>query len=68
MFGSLFLNDRLVNLTHVASAGFFFIGAQFVLNNFTAAAYDTNVEATAAEETPLRVNNPVIVQSYRARK
>jgi AAHS family 4-hydroxybenzoate transporter-like MFS transporter len=31
----------------VAAAGFFIIGAQFVLNNFTAAAYETNVRATA---------------------
>jgi MFS family permease len=41
------LNDHLVNLTCVAAAGFFIIGAQFVLNNFTAAAYETNVRATA---------------------
>lgn len=40
-------NDHLVNLTCVAAAGFFIIGAQFVLNNFTAAAYETNVRATA---------------------
>jgi AAHS family 4-hydroxybenzoate transporter-like MFS transporter len=31
----------------VDAAGFFIIGAQFVLNNFTAAAYETNVRATA---------------------
>jgi sugar phosphate permease len=36
-----------VNITCVAAAGFFIIGAQFVLNNFTAAAYETNVRATA---------------------
>ncbi|SHL28639.1 MFS transporter, AAHS family, 4-hydroxybenzoate transporter [Bradyrhizobium lablabi] len=43
----VFLNDHLVNVTCVAAAGFFIIGAQFVLNNFTAAAYETNVRATA---------------------
>src|SRR3954447_13876458 len=43
----VFLNDHVVNVTCVAAAGFFIIGAQFVLNNFTAAAYDTNVRATA---------------------
>jgi AAHS family 4-hydroxybenzoate transporter-like MFS transporter len=43
----VFLNDHLVNLTCVAAAGFFLIGAQFVLNNFTAASYETNVRATA---------------------
>ena len=35
------------NITCVAAAWFFIIGAQFVLNNFTAAAYETNVRATA---------------------
>ena len=43
----VFLNDHFVNLTGVAAAGFFIIGAMFVLNNFTAAAYETNVRATA---------------------
>jgi len=43
----VFLNDHVVNVTCVAAAGFFIIGAQFVLNNFTAAAYETNVRATA---------------------
>ena len=43
----VFLNDHIVNVTCVAAAGFFIIGAQFVLNNFTAAAYETNVRATA---------------------
>jgi MFS transporter, AAHS family, 4-hydroxybenzoate transporter len=43
----VFLNDHVVNVTCVAAAGFFIIGAQFVLNNFTAAAYATNVRATA---------------------
>lgn len=43
----VFFNDHVVNVTCVAAAGFFIIGAQFVLNNFTAAAYDTNVRATA---------------------
>ena len=43
----VFFNNHLVNVTCVAAAGFFSIGAQFVLNNFTATAYDTNVRATA---------------------
>jgi MFS family permease len=43
----VFMNDHLVNVTCVAAAGFFIIGAQFVLNNFTATAYETNVRATA---------------------
>ena len=43
----VFMNDHVVNITCVAAAGFFIIGAQFVLNNFTAAAYETNVRATA---------------------
>jgi MFS family permease len=43
----VFLNDHIVNVGCVAAAGFFIIGAQFVLNNFTAAAYETNVRATA---------------------
>jgi MFS family permease len=43
----VFLNDHVVNVSCVAAAGFFIIGAQFVLNNFTAAAYETNVRATA---------------------
>ena len=43
----VFLNAHVVNVSCVAAAGFFIIGAQFVLNNFTAAAYETNVRATA---------------------
>src|SRR5207248_10615405 len=43
----VFLNDHIVNVSCVAAAGFFIIGAQFVLNNLTAAAYETNVRATA---------------------
>jgi len=39
-------NVQLVNIGSVAAAGFFIIGAQFVLNNFTAASYQTNVRAT----------------------
>ena len=44
------LNDHIVNITSVAAAGFFIIGAQFVLNNFTAASYETGVRATAVLE------------------
>jgi MFS family permease len=41
------LNDHIANVISVAAAGFFIIGAQFVLNNFTAASYETGVRATA---------------------
>jgi MFS family permease len=40
-------NAHLVNVTAVAVAGFCIIGAQFVLNNFTAASYETGARATA---------------------
>jgi MFS family permease len=40
-------NSHLVNMTAVAAAGFCIIGAQFVLNNFTAASYETGARATA---------------------
>lgn len=40
-------NVHLLNVASVAAAGFFIIGAQFVLNNFTAASYETNIRATA---------------------
>jgi MFS family permease len=40
-------NSHLVNVTAVAVAGFCIIGAQFVLNNFTAAFYETGARATA---------------------
>jgi len=42
----IFLNTHATNFLFTAAAGFFTIGAQFVLNNFTAAAYQTNVRAT----------------------
>ncbi|HET7889738.1 MAG TPA: MFS transporter [Bradyrhizobium sp.] len=38
---------HVVNLTAIALAGFCIIGAQFVLNNFTANSYETDVRATA---------------------
>jgi MFS family permease len=40
-------NTHVVNVTAVALAGFCIIGAQFVLNNFTANSYETSVRATA---------------------
>jgi AAHS family 4-hydroxybenzoate transporter-like MFS transporter len=40
-------NSHVANVTAVALAGFCIIGAQFVLNNFTAASYETGVRATA---------------------
>jgi MFS family permease len=39
-------NSHMLNITCVAMAGFFIIGAQFVLNNFTAGTYDTGARAT----------------------
>jgi AAHS family 4-hydroxybenzoate transporter-like MFS transporter len=39
-------NGRVINTGSVAAAGFFIIGAQFVLNNFTARSYETGVRAT----------------------
>ena len=43
----VFLNDHVINVTCTAAAGFFIIGAMFVLNNFTAASYETGARATA---------------------
>jgi MFS family permease len=40
-------NSHIVNVTAVAVAGCCILGAQFVLNNFTAASYETSVRATA---------------------
>jgi MFS transporter, AAHS family, 4-hydroxybenzoate transporter len=40
-------NSHIVNMTAVAVAGCCILGAQFVLNNFTAASYETSVRATA---------------------
>ena len=40
-------NVQIINIVSVAAAGFFIIGAQFVLNNFTAGSYETSVRATA---------------------
>ena len=37
---------HLINIAAVAAAGFFILGAQFVLNNFAARSYETNVRAT----------------------
>jgi MFS family permease len=41
-----FFNLHALNLVCVAAAGFFIIGAQYVLNNFAAAAYETSFRAT----------------------
>jgi AAHS family 4-hydroxybenzoate transporter-like MFS transporter len=43
----VFLQSHWVNLVCSAMAGFCIIGAQFVLNNFTAASYETRMRATA---------------------
>jgi MFS family permease len=43
----VFFNIHALNLICTGAAGFFIIGAQFVLNNFTAHSYETNVRATA---------------------
>ncbi len=42
-----FFDGHFVNTACTAAAGFFIIGAQFVLNNFTATSFDTSVRATA---------------------
>jgi MFS transporter, AAHS family, 4-hydroxybenzoate transporter len=47
VFTLVFLNSHLINLFLVTAAGFFIIGGQFVLNNFTANVYETRVRATA---------------------
>jgi AAHS family 4-hydroxybenzoate transporter-like MFS transporter len=39
-------NVHTLNLVCTAAAGFFTIGAQYVLNNFAAASYETNFRAT----------------------
>ena len=41
-----FFNVHVLNLDCTAAAGFFIIGAQYVLNNFAAASYETNFRAT----------------------
>lgn len=40
------VNSHLTNFVLIAAAGFFVIGGQFILNNFTALAYDTELRAT----------------------
>jgi len=40
-------NTHILNVSAVALAGFCIIGAQFVLNNFTAHSYETGIRATA---------------------
>ncbi len=42
----IFLGGHGVNFVCVAAAGFLIIGAQHVLNNFTAASYDTGLRAS----------------------
>lgn len=46
VFTLVLFNNHAINLSFVAAAGFFIIGGQFVLNNFTANAYETSVRAT----------------------
>ncbi|AUH53539.1 MFS transporter [Chromobacterium sp. ATCC 53434] len=46
VFALLFSSGHIANIVISAVAGFGIIGAQFVLNNFTAAAYPTSVRAT----------------------
>lgn len=43
----VFLEGHVANMVCTAAAGFFVIGAQFVLNNFTATSYETSARATA---------------------
>ncbi len=40
-------NSHLANVVGIAGAGFLVIGPQFVLNNFTAQSYDTELRASA---------------------
>lgn len=47
VFALVLFNNHVVNLSFVGAAGFFIIGGQFVLNNFTATIYETKVRATA---------------------
>jgi MFS family permease len=47
VFALVLFNNHLTNLFFVTAAGFFIIGGQFVLNNFTANTYETRVRATA---------------------
>jgi sugar phosphate permease len=47
VFTLVLFNNHFLNLSFVAAAGFFIIGGQFVLNNFTANAYETRVRAPA---------------------
>jgi len=47
VFTLVLFNNHVINLSFVAAAGFFIFGGQFVLNNFTANAYETRVRATA---------------------
>ena len=42
----IFFNIHALNFVCIGAAGFFIIGAQYVLNNFTASSYATNVRAT----------------------
>jgi MFS family permease len=41
-----FFNLHVLNIVCTAAAGFFIIGAQYVLNNFAAASYETGFRAT----------------------
>ncbi|MGD1323856.1 MFS transporter [Pandoraea pnomenusa] len=43
----VFFHQHWINLVCSAMAGFCIIGGQFVLNNFTAASYETEMRATA---------------------
>lgn len=42
----IFFSGHAMNLTCIAAAGFFLVGAQHVLNNFTASTYDTTMRAS----------------------
>ena len=46
VFTLALVNNHMVNLIGTAAAGIFVVGGQFVLNNATAATYDTGVRAT----------------------
>lgn len=44
--GLALLNTHLSNILFISAAGFFVMGAQPVLNNFTASLYDTEIKST----------------------
>jgi MFS family permease len=46
IMGLAMMNSHWINIVCVSAAGFFVMGAQPVLNNFTASLYDTEIKST----------------------